>query len=75
MARELRVGLFGIGLDIYWEQFEGMRERLEDYVTRVAQRLQLPGVSVVNLGLVDSAEKGFAAGHRFCPQFAALGFL
>jgi len=52
-----------------------MRERLEDYVTRVAQRLQLPGVSVVNLGLVDSAEKGFAAGHRFRREDVDLIFL
>lgn len=24
----VRVGLFGIGLDTYWEQFNGLKERL-----------------------------------------------
>ena len=28
----LKVGLFGIGLDAYWEQFEGLKEKLESYV-------------------------------------------
>ena len=25
----LKVGLFGIGLDAYWEQFEWLKEKLE----------------------------------------------
>jgi len=60
-----RVGLFGIGLDTYWPQFEGLKERLEGYVDRVARQLQNPGTTVVNLGLVDSPEKAFEAGHEF----------
>ena len=54
---EFTVGLFGIGLDTYWPQFEGLKERLEGYVDRVARQLQNPGTTVVNLGLVDSPEK------------------
>jgi L-arabinose isomerase len=61
----LRIGLFGIGLDTYWPQFAGLRERLEGYLARVAQKLALPGAEVVNLGLVDTAEKALAAGHQF----------
>lgn len=33
--RELKVGLFGIGLDTYWPQFAGLKERLEGYVRAV----------------------------------------
>ena len=62
---EFTVGLFGIGLDTYWPQFEGLKERLEGYVDRVARQLQNPGTTVVNLGLVDSPEKAFEAGHEF----------
>ena len=29
--RHVRVGLFGIGLDAYWPQFAGLKERLEGY--------------------------------------------
>jgi L-arabinose isomerase len=35
----LRIGLFGIGLEAYWAQFEGLKERLEGYVRVVAGRL------------------------------------
>ena len=63
--REFTVGLFGIGLDAYWPQFEGLQQRLTGYIQQVAQRLQRPGVRVINLGLVDSPEKAQDAGHAF----------
>jgi L-arabinose isomerase len=59
----LRLGLCGIGLEAYWSQFPGLRERLEGHVARVASRLARPGVSVTNLGLVDSPQRSFEAGH------------
>jgi L-arabinose isomerase len=71
----LRVGLFGIGLDAYWPQFEGLRERLEANLQKVAGKLARPGVEVVNLGLVDSPEKAVAAGHRFRRADVDLLFL
>jgi L-arabinose isomerase len=61
----LRVGLFGIGLEAYWPQFEGLKPRLEGYLGQVAQRLGRPGVEVCNLGLIDSPEKAMEAGHAF----------
>ena len=60
----LRVGLCGIGLDAYWPQFAGLKERLEGYVARVAERLARPGVEVVNLGLIDRPERSREAGHQ-----------
>src|ERR1700674_2237504 len=69
------IGLFGIGLDTYWPQFEGLQERLTGYVRQVAQRLERPGVRVVNLGLVDSPDKADAAGHAFRQQDCHLIFL
>jgi L-arabinose isomerase len=53
----LRVGLFGIGLEAYWPQFEGLKPRLEGYLGQVAQKLGRPRVEVCNLGLIDSPEK------------------
>ena len=35
MTRQLRVGLFGIGLDTYWPQFRGLKQRLEGCVRTV----------------------------------------
>lgn len=60
----LRVGLFGVGLAAYWNQFEGLEARLQGYLDQVAGRIAAPGREIVNLGLVDSVEKGVAAGHR-----------
>jgi L-arabinose isomerase len=59
----LRVGLCGIGLDAYWPQFEGLQARVEGYVRRVGERLEKAGAVVENLGLVDTAHRGRAAGH------------
>ena len=69
------VGLFGIGLDAYWPQFEGLQQRLQGYLQRVAQRLAKPGVRVIDLGLVDSPEKAEAAGHAFRQHDVDLIFL
>ena len=61
----LRIGLIGIGLEAYWEQFEGLKGRFEGYVRVVAGRLERPGVEVVNLGLIDSPARAMEAGHPF----------
>jgi L-arabinose isomerase len=71
----LRIGLFGIGLDAYWPQFAGLKEQLEGYLRRAAEKLALPGVEVVNLGLVDTPEKALAAGHQFRQADVDLIFL
>lgn len=71
----LRLGLFGIGLDAYWPQFPGLKERLEGYLGRVGQKLGRPGVEVVNLGLVDHPDRGFAAGREFRRADVDLIFL
>lgn len=53
----IKVGLFGIGLDTYWPQFEGLLERLEGYQNQIAKKMEGFGTEVVNVGLVDSPEK------------------
>lgn len=73
--RPLRVGLFGIGLEAYWPQFEGLEARLRGYVEIVAGRLARPGVEIVNLGLIDTAAKAIEAGHRFRTEDVDLIFL
>ena len=64
---KLKVGLFGIGLDAYWEQFQGLKERLESNIQKVSDKLQKDDttVEIVNLGLIDTSQKAMEAGHRF----------
>jgi len=71
----LKVGLFGIGLQAYWEQFDGLEQRLKGYVEVVGQRLQGYGAEIVNLGLVDTPEKAFESGSRFRREEVDLIFL
>jgi len=71
----LRVGLFAIGLDAYWSQFEGLLGRLNEYVQRVAARLGRADVEVVNLGMIDNPEKAVEAGHAFRRADVDLLFL
>lgn len=61
----LKVGLFGIGLQAYWEQFTGLEQRLTGYIELVAQKLSGFGSEVINAGLIDTTEKAFEAGSAF----------
>jgi L-arabinose isomerase len=70
-----RIGLFGIGLEAYWRQFKGLKQRLEGYLEGVADRLRRPGIELVNLGLIDSPPKALEAGHRFRAEDVDLIFL
>lgn len=71
----LRVGVFGIGLEAYWEQFDGLEEKLRGYVGTVEERLTGYGAEIVNLGLIDTPEKALDAGHRFRQADVDLIFL
>jgi L-arabinose isomerase len=62
-ASPLHVGLCGIGLEAYWPQFAGLREQLDGYLQQAALRLEQFGAQVEHLGMVDSPERGVAAGH------------
>ncbi len=72
---ELKIGLFGIGLEAYWDQFDGLEKRLQGYLSIVEERLASIHPSIVNLGLVDNAEKAFDAGLRFRKENVDLIFL
>lgn len=74
-ASVLRIGLFGIGLDAYWPQFSGLKERLGGYLARVAQKLARPNVEVVNVGLVDNPDRARAAGGELRRADVDLIFL
>lgn len=74
-ASDLKIGLFGIGLDTYWPQFEGLKERLEGYLKVVENKLSDIHPGIVNLGLIDTAEKAFLAGKEFRKQDVDLIFL
>lgn len=71
----VKIGLFGIGLDAYWPQFDGLESRLRGYLDQTARRLAIGNVEVVNLGLIDTPEKALQAGHDFRRADVDLIFL
>ena len=71
----LKIGLFGIGLDTYWPQFDGLKERLEGYLQSVEKNLSAIHPFIINAGLVDNTEKAFAAGKKFRTEDVDLIFL
>ena len=71
----LKIGLFGIGLDAYWEQFDGLENRLKQYINTVAEKFTSFQCEVVNLGLIDNPENAIVAGHEFRKEDVDIIFL
>lgn len=59
--KKIKVGLYGIGLDTYWNQFEGLYDRLCNYQKIIKEKLEGFNVSVIDTGLVDNSEKAIEA--------------
>ncbi len=75
-AEPLKVGVFGIGLDTYWPQFRGLKERLEGYQARIAAIIASSGdIDLVDAGLVDNPERSRAVGSLFRQQQVDVVFL
>jgi len=70
-----RVGLFGIGLDTYWPQFEGLKGKLEGYQAQIHQKLESFGAEVVDVGLVDRPDQSRAVGDRLHAENVDIVFL
>lgn len=70
-----RIGLFAIGLEAYWEQFKGLKERLKDYLDDVRKRIAAVHPQVINAGLVDTIDEAFDAGKLFRRQDVDIIFL
>ncbi len=60
----MKIGLYGIGLDVYWPQFKGLKDRLVGYQDLIAERIgsMHPAVEVVNAGLVDTPQQARKTG-------------
>lgn len=71
----LKLGLFSIGLDTYWDQFEGLHDRLEGYRSLIENKIKAFGPEVVSAGLVDSYDKALQAATLFDTEQVSLIFL
>ena len=54
-----RVGVFGVGHDTYWPQFDGLLDSLLGWHGELKTRLESFGVGVTDCGLADDAESAY----------------
>ncbi|MBP5622406.1 MAG: hypothetical protein J6X44_10360, partial [Thermoguttaceae bacterium] len=73
--KDFTVGLYGIGLDTYWPQFDGLYDRLVGYQKQVAQKLRNLGANVIDAGLIDDPQKAGSAAEAFQREDVELVFL
>lgn len=74
-GKNTKIGLFGIGLNTYWDQFEGLKDRLVGYQKYINDRISDLGADVVDAGLVDTPEAARDAGETFREQNVEAIFL
>lgn len=70
-----KIGLFGIGLDAYWDQFDGLLDRLTGYQKQIAGKIEGFGAEVIDAGLVDSPLKAREAGDYLKKSDVDIVFL
>lgn len=63
-TKRARVGLYSAGLQAYWSQFAGLRDRILGYNAFIESKVSQWG-EVVNFGLVDSEVAARKAGEFF----------
>lgn len=71
----MKIGLFSIGLDTYWDQFEGLLDNLNGYHRHIRDRLTAMGGEISDAGMVDTPEKAVTAGTFFRTENVDIVFL
>lgn len=58
---KVKVGLIGVGLNTYWDQFDGLLDRLNGYRADIFRHMSDMDADVIDGGMVDSPEKAAEA--------------
>jgi L-arabinose isomerase len=61
----IKAGLFGVGLDTYWAQFDGLLDNLKKYQGQIKAQIEDFGVEVIDGGMVDNPVKAREAADLF----------
>ena len=70
-----KIGLFGIGLDTYWSQFDGLLDNLKKYQEEIRTRITGFGVEVIDGGMVDNPVKARETADFLKSQDVEIVFL
>ncbi len=58
--RTAHIGVFGVGHQTYWSQFDGLLDELQGKLEVFVKRVETRGVRVTNFGMVDCAQAAYA---------------
>jgi L-arabinose isomerase len=53
------IGVFGVGYEMYWEQFPGLYDELMQKQESLILKIRKSGSQIVDFGMVDSASKAY----------------
>jgi len=71
----MKIGFFSIGLDTYWDQFDGLLDNLNAYHAEIHDRIGAMGVDVIDAGMVDNPNKAQVAADQFKREDVEIIFL
>ena len=71
----MKTGIFSIGLDTYWPQFDGLLDKLLGYHGEIRERIGTMGTDIVDAGMVDSPERAREAAALFKTEDVDIIFL
>ena len=71
----VKVGLVSVGLNTYWEQFEGLLDKLLGYHNYIQDRMKLFQADVVDVGMIDSSLKANDAAEQLRKENPELLFV
>lgn len=72
---KVKVGLIGVGLNTYWEQFDKLLPRLMGYQKEINQRMTEYHAEVVDAGMVDTSQKAIAAAKKLKTNEVEIAFI
>ena len=71
----MKAGIFSIGLDTYWPQFDGLLDNLNGYHAEIHDRIADMGTELVDGGMVDNVEKAHEVSALFKKEDVEVIFL
>lgn len=71
----MKAGIFSIGLDTYWPQFDGLLDNLTRYHVEIRDRIAAMGLELIDAGMVDQVEKANGAAKLFKQESVDVIFL
>ena len=64
-VRKARIGIYTMGLKAYWNQFQGLHDRMLEYGRFIEKKVKEMDAEVYFYGLVDCEEEGRRCGEFF----------